>query len=212
MVMKDDDQFLPPSGRRTPVPDPTELTTQQLREAIASVKELLTTRIDAIDQAQIKFVEGINRVPSDTDKQIVTLAKLFDEKLGVLNVSTTERFNNVAMRFNERDIRFDQAALHNQISLEAALNAAKEAVAEQNRSNNVAISKSEAAFTKQIDNILDLMKQNAKATDEKIDDIKTQLLRIEGRSKGLGDGWGYIVGFFAVIGVIIAFATLILNR
>ena len=70
------------------------------------------------------------------------------------------------------------------IAVDAALQAAKEAVAEQNRSFALATGKSETATMKQID-ALGLAIQTAnKGLDDKIADLKDGLTRIEGMDLG----------------------------
>jgi hypothetical protein len=87
--------------------------------------------------------------------------------------------------------------------VDAALQAAKEAVGEQNKSNALAIAKSEATFTKQIDQIGVLISTLQKGLDEKIDDLRARQTVSESRKAGAGDLWGIIVG---VVGIVIAIA------
>jgi hypothetical protein len=70
------------------------------------------------------------------------------------------------------------------MSLDAALAAAKEAVAEQNKANAQAIAKAELATQKQIDAIALLMTNNTGSLEDKIADFKTRLDRGEGRNTG----------------------------
>lgn len=65
----------------------------------------------------------------------------------------------------------------------AALQAQKEAVAEQSKSNAMAIAKSEAAFTKQIDGLGD-----------RLGDVKDRVTVIEGKSQGGAALWALMVG------------------
>ncbi len=142
-----------------PVPDPTVLTTDQLRREIGGLRELIETMIVAVRQLH------------------------------------EEKFDSIDIRFMERDKRVDQAVRDAKTSADAALQAAKEAVSEQNKSNTLSIAKSESAFTKQIDNLGD-----------KINDVKDRMNVIEGRSKGIGDSWGFLVG---AVGIALAVATII---
>ena len=105
-----------------PVPDPTVLTTAAFMREIANVKELFVARFET------------------TDKSRRRIEKLLDEKL-----------NSIQLQLHERDIRFELAARDREQALNAALAAAKEAVAQQNESNVASNLKSEVAFTKQID-------------------------------------------------------------
>jgi hypothetical protein len=178
--------------RSGPVTDPTFLTTQQLLREYTSLKELVFTRLDAMDKAMELFNANITRVPTDTDKQISHLKELHDEK-----------FEGVEKQFKERDVRTEQSATATKIAVDAALQAQKEAAGAQNESNAAAIAKSEAATTKQIDGIVALIGSNNKGLDEKIADLKGRLDRGEGKMSGAGDTWGFIVAGIVVVGIII---------
>ena len=97
--------------------------------------------------------------------------------------------------------------------MDAALQAAKEAVGEQNKSSALAIAKSETATVKQIDQQGLLIATATKALDDKINDIKERLTRIEGKAEGKtvqtasGHASGnYIVG---IVGLIVAVLSVI---
>jgi hypothetical protein len=95
-----------------------------------------------------------------------------------------EKFDSIKVQFAERDTRTEQTAAGVKIAVDAALQAAKEAVAEQNRSFALATGKSETATMKQID-ALGLAIQTAnKGLDDKIADMKDRLTRIEGMDLG----------------------------
>jgi hypothetical protein len=69
------------SGERTPIPDPTRLTTAQLYREIYNLQDMLTIRLDAMDKAQTIFSENLTRVPTDTDKQITHLKNELEIRL-----------------------------------------------------------------------------------------------------------------------------------
>lgn len=169
----------PPSNGRQG-PDPTPLTTLQLQREVASLKELVFTRLDAMDKAMELFNANITRVPTDTDKQISHLKELVFERFNV----ELERFSSIATQFAERDVRTEQTAKDSKVAVDAALQAAKEAVGEQNKSSALAIAKSEASTVKQIDQMSLLIQTGNKAIDDKFDDIKDRLTRIEGKGEG----------------------------
>lgn len=170
-----------------PIPDPTLLTTELLRREINVLEEKLdvkingmhesiVTRLDSMDKAQSLFDSNLNRVPTDTDKQISHLKSLHDEK-----------FVSIEKQFIERDVRAEQTFASSKVAVDAALSAAKEAVTEQNRSSALAISKSEAATLKQIDQIILQIATATNSLDGKIIDIKDRLVRIEGQALGQDD-------------------------
>ena len=140
---------------------------------LRDLKEIAETRFVGMDRA-IDLLQDIqNRVPMITDEKVNQLRSLHQEK-----------FDSIAVQFAERDTRTEQTAAGVKIALDAALQAAKEAVAEQNRSFALATGKSETATMKQID-ALGLAIQTAnKGLDDKIADMKDKLTRIEGMDLG----------------------------
>ena len=102
------------------------------------------------------------------------------------------------------------------LAMDAAFQSAKEAVGEQNKSNLLSIAKSEATYTKQIDQIGLTISALSKAIDDKVDDIKTRVQMMEGSKKGASDFFGLIVGIVGVLvglgGMIAAIATLFSRR
>lgn len=145
-----------PAGS-TPVPDPTVLTTQQLTIGLAALREILETRLDAMDTAT-----ELNKVATDS------FPRRIDEKICAAQKLNEEKFFGVEKQFMERDTRTDKIAELGQKALEAALSAAKEAVG-----------KTEVSFTKQIDTTLAQIQAEKKATDDKFEDVKGRLTTLE---------------------------------
>jgi hypothetical protein len=166
-----------------PDPDPTILTTENLRREIANLKDLLFAQVAASKDLVI----------SELNAEIAV---------------TQERFIGIATQFLERDKRTDQLSLADKTAVAAALQAAKEAVGAQNISNSVALTKMEDNFTKLIDQGQAQLQLMASNLDDKINDLKSRIDTKEGQSKGVGDAWGWVVG---VIGILIAFGTLLLR-
>lgn len=159
--------------RQLVVSDPSSLTTQQLWREIQNLKELLTSQIDGIEKSIQVAHEDLVRVPTDVQRQVGNLKELHEE-----------RFKSIETQFKERDTRVETSAKDNKDALAAALQAAKELVTQQNASNSLAISKSEAATAKQIDQLGTLIQQTVKASDEKVDDLKERVTRIESMAVG----------------------------
>lgn len=147
-----------------PRADPTPVTTEQIRREVMGLRELVETRLAAMDKATELLAQTVGKVPSETDKAIEHLKSLHSEK-----------FHSIQVQFSERDTRAERESRDNKIAVDAAFAAAKEAVAAQNIANNESIAKSEASVTKQIDGAVALIGSNGKATDDKINDIKEQL-------------------------------------
>jgi hypothetical protein len=225
----------------------------QIDGKISSVKEILSTRIDAIDEATKVFQDNLTRVPTEVDKRVGQLDQLFcarleairleiqtrinaieqatellreismkmpseaDKGLTHLQEICDEKFSSIAIQFKERDTRTESTQKDSKVAVDAALQAAKEAVGEQNRANALSIAKSEGAFTKQIDQTSSTITLLQKNFDDKIEDLKERIRSneqsaqtfqslTEGRSKGAGDLWGYIAGG---IGLLIAAVTVV---
>jgi len=163
----------------TPVPDPTVLTTQQLIAAIAASREIIETRLDAMDTATQLNKEQMDKFPQAIHDTVAAIERIRDEKFATVN----EKFHSIETQFKERDTRTEQSSKDSKVAVDAALQAAKEAVGEQNKSNALAIAKSEVAFTKQLDQITLLISTSNKALDEKINDLKGRLDRGEGQKQ-----------------------------
>lgn len=175
----------------TPVPDPTVLTTAALTREIAALKEIVFTRLDGMDRAIIVFNENITRVPTEVDKQVAHLKALHDEK-----------FKSIQVQFLERDVRAEQSSKDSKVAVDAALQAAKEAVG-----------KSEVSTVKQIDQMKEMISEGNKSLDGKVTDVKERLTRLEGKSEGrvVADTGHQMTSSFvvSVMSVLIALAALV---
>ncbi len=204
---RDDEQmYVNSRGGSRPVPDPTVLTTQALAQAISSLKELFETRISALEKNMELLQQGLDERSKEVRETVKHLERLHDEK-----------FCRIQTQISERDIQTEKASRDVKAAVDAAFAAAKEAVGEQNKSNALAIGKSEATTTKQLDGITDQIKTNTKTTDEKIADIKDRLTIIESIPKGIAStkleatqNWGFVVGAIGMIsGLVIGTAAII---
>lgn len=205
-------------GSNLPVPDPTHLTTRQLLREISTLKEIVFTklgssstehalvqsiigaRIDAMDKATVLLQSMTDKLPDKIDEKISALRDVHDEK-----------FNSIQNQFREMDVRTERSSKDNNVAVGAAFSAAKEAVAEQNKSSALAISKSEAATMKQIEQLQQLTVKGSESLDEKINDVKERLTRLEGTSEGktVADTSHQMSSSFivALISTIIAFSS-----
>lgn len=168
------------NGSSRPVPDPTSLTTAALTREIEALKELLSTRLEAMDKAMTLFSDNLTRTPTEIDKQINHLKEVMKETFKTVD----EKYASVQVQFRERDQRMDQTGKDSKVAVDAALSAQKEAAAATNASNIAAIVKSEAAFTKQIDTISELIRTTASGWDRQMGDMKERLTRIESEYVG----------------------------
>jgi hypothetical protein len=157
-----------------PVPDPTVLTTQQLERAISGLREILEARLNGMDKALSLTHEELNRRATEGSLKVSHLRELSDEK-----------FSSIQTQFLERDTRTEQTSRDSKVAVDAALQAAKEAVGEQNKSSALAIAKSESATTKQIDQLVVLISTGTNAQDSKINDIKDRITTLESSNSTL---------------------------
>ena len=167
-----------------PVPDPTTLTTDQLRRELSALREIITARLDGYDTATALLSETVNRTPTQIQTEIAHVRELIQEKLGSLGGRAEEKFASIEKQFEERDVRTNQAATAAGEALKAALQAAKEAVFEQAQAAAKAADKTELSTTKQIDLIQNQIKTLGESFTDKIDDLKGRIDRGEGSTSG----------------------------
>lgn len=164
-------------GGLVPVPDPSRLTTEQLRTELGNLRELLEEKT-------------VN-------------AELKTEQLKAV---TNEIFERIAVQFAERDKRTEALTVASTTAISAALQAAKEAVGAQNTSNSIAISKSEASTTESIRQLQILFDTTMSGLKDQMTDIRSRIDRAEGAAKGVGVVWGFAVGvigaIFGLVGII----------
>jgi len=147
---------------------------------IKRIEDKLTTRLDSMDKATELLNDNFTRVPTDTDKQIKQLEMLMDEKFNGVDI----KFESVAQQFRERDVRVEQSAQQTKVAVDAALQAAKEASGESNKAFTLSINKSEAATTKQIDQLNAGFQTAISGISGQISDVKDRVARIENLAVG----------------------------
>jgi hypothetical protein len=212
-----------PGNTVKPDPDPTVLTTQALLREIGAVKELFDAQQTAVEKTIEDIHDNILRIANQHLIDMRHLESLIDEKFQTIRSKFEEKFASIDKQFLDRDTRVEQMAKASAEALSAALQAAKEAVGEQNKSSALSINKSEVATGKQIDQLGETVKQNATVFNDKLDDIKKRM----DRNEGVGEGsvqergvrrqqsntvanWGGLIA--GVILALIAAATFILSH
>jgi hypothetical protein len=200
-----------------PVPDPTALTaaavaqaTDQLRRELQAavalakaqsdgVQHVFEARFAAMDEA-IKLVheqrEGaianVTAHATESVRQLETLHnerfKTVDERFAAMIEALAAQKEGVALQFKERDTRSERESRDNKVAVDAAFAAQKEAASEQNKSNTLAIDKSEKATAETLNKQADLFKSTTDALAARIEDAKqasgkidTRLTTIESR-------------------------------
>lgn len=146
----------------------------ELANSVVTIRSIIETRLDGMDKAIELLQATADKFPARMDEKIDAATGVHEEK-----------FRSIQTQFTERDVRTEQTSRDSKVAVDAALQAAKEAVAEQNRSSALSITKSESATGKQIDQLVALIQSNTKAVDDKFDDIKERLTRIEGKGEAV---------------------------
>lgn len=190
---------MPHVAGSTPVPDPTLLTTEALNREISAVRTQLLLEVERITDARHREIVSLKELfdtrLGEMDKAIVlsreresllpkTMEKSSLEQRDYLMSIINERSDKVEGQFKERDVRGDRDAAQSKLAIDAALQAQKEAAAEQNKNFEKAIDKSEAAFAKQIDSLGDRLTTATGGLELQIADVKERLTRLE--ATGLG--------------------------
>ena len=176
-------------GDWRPIPDPTKLTTEQLRREVAALREIIETRLDGMDKATGLASVRAADVREDIERIRGRLREEMAAEVGQLRELLETRLDGmdraIAIQFTERDVRTEQTTAGAKQALDAALLAQKELLAQQNEANSAAAAKAEASFTKQIDQIGAIIQTQEKALDARITGLKERIDRREGSNAGV---------------------------
>jgi hypothetical protein len=153
-----------PEGRHNdirPVPDPTTLTTEASTRLEMMLRALILSESAHLNEL---FAEKIIGIVNTFDERFAT----FDEKL-----------SEIKTQLRMLDARTAEQKKDTKDALDAALAAQKEQVANQTISSEKSINKSETATVERIKAVEALLATSAKATDDKISDLKERVIAIE---------------------------------
>lgn len=187
-----------------PVPDPTVLTTEQLRRELSGLRELLEARLSGMDLATAHLERRLDELPVLRESLKDELRTLFTAQLAL----HTEKFNSIQTQFQERDVRVEQTARDTKVAVDAALQAQQAAVQQQNEAFSLSINKSEAGTNKAIDAISNLIQTAERTLNDKINDVKSRLDRGEGQKSGISSSLAFGIATFGLLmgiaGVVVA--------
>src|ERR1035437_6646809 len=179
--------------------DPSQLTTRQILREVSLLDDKIDARLTAEEKAHDKLQSLFEGVPGMIERALIQL-----------NSVNIEKCASIKTQFHELDTQTKQSSKDSKTAVDAALQAAKEAVGEQNKSSALAISKSEIAVTKQIDQIYTLIAAANKTTDEKINDLKSRLDQNVGQEVGVkavkDDGKSWIAIGISLVGLLVMIA------
>ena len=127
-----------------------------------------------------------------------SVEKLIDAKMNGMKSVVEEKFASVETQFELVERQRVEQKKDTKDAVDAALAAAKEAVKEQTTASDRSITKSETATAEQLKQIITTFTTANKSTDDKVDDLKTRVERIESVKQGGKDTLGGLYAFAAV--------------
>lgn len=148
--------------------DPSALTTQQLNTRITALRELVEAQIGAVKERLTGNDKAVDLLQKKSDAS-PSIAQVNDMVVALRELHS-EKFESIQTQFKERDTRTDQTSRDSKTAIDAALQAAKEAVG-----------KTELSFTKQFDQIGVQVATLSKNFDDKINDMKDRLTDLTAR-------------------------------
>lgn len=155
----------------TPRPDPTVLTTDQLRREIAATRELFDAKNDI---AEVRFAandKALSVLQSIADRQ--PWPAVLEERTIALREVIMQKFETVLVRFEELGKSNEALTLANKTAIDAAFKSAQEVT-----------SKVEAQFTKQIDQLRELTRAELDGIRTQINDLKLAAAQGVGSNQG----------------------------
>jgi len=207
-------------GGRFPVPDPTTLTTEALRREVASLQVLIEQRIRALQELQN---EKLNTLAKELEGRAQSCVQAMEAISEVVDANakgnlllTDEKFSKVESQFALVESQRVEQKVDTKSAVDAALIAQKEAVREQTAAFALATAKSEASFSKQLEQQADTFGTATEALRRSIDDVKERIAEVDikvnavtSEKRGATD---YRVGLYAAIAVGLAIAAFIVGR
>lgn len=200
------------SSETVPRPDPTVMTSRQLAIATDSLKELLRAEVRGLVEVFEARFSALNNAGDLLQVISNNQPQMMNEKVDALRVLHNERFTSIQTQFIERDTRTEQTSRDSKVAVDAALQAAKEAVGKQQEASDRAIAKSETSTLKQLEAIQTLISSNTKASDEKVTDVKDRLTRIESASLGSRNTTSMQIAVTGVVVAIVVAASALITR
>lgn len=159
-------------------------TPTDIEREITNLRELLTSRIDGMDKANELLAANVSKFPSDVDRAVSSLKALMMGEIQRVQDVLTGEIGRIGDVTQEKFTAIDGTFSSNALALTAALAAQKEAAAEQNKSNTLAITKSESSTKETIGaNAAQAQTANASLAAQ-VTDIKERVVRIESTGAG----------------------------
>jgi tetrahydromethanopterin S-methyltransferase subunit F len=139
-------------------------------------------------------------------REIDRIKELVDSMLIGRDAVTIERFSSVDRQFSLVEQQRVEQKEDTKAAVDAALTAQKEAVREQTLASERAIAKSEAATTKQLEQLGATFSAAVAGVETILQDLKDRITRIESLKQG---GKDTVNGIYAMAGFIVTALTLV---
>jgi hypothetical protein len=168
-----------------PRPDPTVLTTEQLRRELSNLREIIeaelravSARLDSMDKAADLLHANLTAIVHPND-----LTKIRDVVVGRIEKSDLvgdEKFARIETQFTELDKRTGQLKTASDTAIAAAMAAAEKAVGENNRSFAAAVAKSEKNTEDSLKSLDNQFKTEIRSMTDKVNDIGSRQDKLDG--------------------------------
>jgi hypothetical protein len=142
-------------------------------------RQLIEQRLEDLDKARALNAKHIDLIPDRIDCRVAAEREYLMSQLNIIATRTSEKFGAV-----------DKEFLASKEAVAAALQAAKEAVGEQNRSNSAAIKVSESNTKEQLTALGQVSSANFKAQEDKINDARERITAMESLTRGIREAAG----------------------
>ena len=162
--------------------DPSELTVDAMERAVSSIQRDLASRQDT------------------RQREHATLQELVETLLRGESQISGEKFSSIATQLNLVERQRVEQKKDTKDAVDAALQAAKEAVKEQTTASERAIAKSEAATNKQLEQLNVTFATAIKGVTDLLNDTKERVAKVESIKQG---GKETLTGLYALAGFLV---------
>jgi len=171
------------SSDRTPVPDPTVLTTAALYREVATLQELIEQKIRSVENTALMraehFQDQIKLLLAEREEEFRNLRSVLEERIEAEHALTEEKLLGADLQFELVERGRIEQKKDTKDAVDAALTAQKEAVREQTTASALAIGKSEAATTKALEQLSQTVAVQVDGLRRQIDESKERVGDIE---------------------------------
>jgi hypothetical protein len=215
-----------PAGDRR---DSPLVSRADLDRTLGSLRTEFNAHFDAIEKAVDLAHQDSVRVPTIVDRAIAAEDALLQAKIAIAEGISSVRLEEISGRLGKLDIQFQERTAASSTAIAAALQAAKEAVGQQNQSSGNAIDKAQqlssseiAAAASQIGDLkgrldkaegpLLLSQASVAAIEAQLVDVKSRIDQNAGHSGGATDTYFWIFALIGAGGVVVGIIAVLRNH